>query len=191
MKIYTRTGDHGSTGLYGGTRVSKDEIRIEAYGTVDELNAAIGLARSSGLGLLSDEQLMRIQHELFGMGAELATPDPVNRGTRVLGREHIGRLEQWIDGHEQELPPLTSFVLPAGSPGACALHLARGICRRAERRVVTLCLHSEGAVSDDLMVYLNRLGDLLFVLSRVENLRRGGGDVGWVGLNRLSIPPAD
>ena len=123
MKIYTRTGDNGSTGLFGGPRVSKDDSRIEAYGTVDELNAAIGVARISGVGPLVDQQLTQVQHELFAIGAELATPDPERHGTRVIGHEHIRRLEQWIDAHEESLSPLRSFVLPAGSPGACSLAL--------------------------------------------------------------------
>jgi cob(I)alamin adenosyltransferase len=185
MKIYTRTGDKGSTGLFGGPRVSKDDERIEAYGTVDELNAAIGVARVSGVSSEIDEQLTQIQHELFAIGAELATPDPVQHGTRVLGEPHIRRLEQWIDGHEASLAPLKTFILPAGTPAACSLHLARGICRRAERRVVTLCRHSEGAVSEDLGVYLNRLSDLLFVLSRAVNHQSGAEDVAWIGLAGL------
>lgn len=189
MKIYTRTGDRGSTGLFGGPRVSKDDVRIEAYGTVDELNAAIGVARTAGVGERIDAQLTQIQHELFAMGAELATPDPEKHGTRVLGTQHTRRLEEWIDAHEETLQPLTTFVLPAGSSGACALHLARGICRRAERRVVTLCRQSEGSVSDELAVYLNRLSDLLFVLSRVVNHESATDEVAWVGLAGLTSSP--
>ncbi len=185
MKIYTRTGDSGSTGLFGGPRVSKDDVRIEAYGTVDELNAALGIVRTSGVGLLIDEQLTQVQHELFAMGAELATPDPEGQGTRVLGQRQIERLEQWIDGHEQNLPPLKSFILPAGNPVACHLHLARAICRRAERRLVTLSRQSRDAVSDDLSIYLNRLSDLLFVLSRVVNQESGTEEVAWAGLASL------
>ena len=182
MKIYTRTGDSGSTGLFGGPRVSKDDIRIEAYGTVDELNAAIGVARAAVVSEPVDAQLTLIQHELFAMGAELATPDPKKHGTRVLGQQHTRRLEAWIDAHEETLQPLKTFVLPSGSPGACALHLARGICRRAERRVVTLCRQSDGTVAEELAVYLNRLSDLLFVLSRVVNHESATAEVAWVGL---------
>lgn len=185
MKIYTRTGDSGTTGLFGGPRVSKDDVRIEAYGTVDELNAAIGIARAAGVGDPIDAQLAIIQHELFAMGAELATPDPEVKGLRWLGPEQTDRLERWIDGHEDTLPQLTNFILPSGSSGACFLHLARGVCRRAERRLVTLSRQVPGSVSDDLIVYLNRLSDLLFVLSRVVNQLSGINDVRWV---RLATP---
>jgi cob(I)alamin adenosyltransferase len=184
MKIYTRTGDNGTTGLFGGPRVSKDDVRIEAYGTVDELNASLGIARASGLGEQIDAQLEVIQHELFAMGAELSAPDPVAKGLRWLGPTQTGRLERWIDEHEDSLPKLTNFILPSGTSGACFLHLARGVCRRAERRLVTLSHQVPGAVSDDLIVYLNRLSDLLFVLSRVVNQTSGVGDVMWVGLAR-------
>lgn len=182
MKIYTRTGDSGSTGLFGGPRVSKDDARIEAYGTVDELNAALGIARASGLSKVIDQELMQIQNELFAMGAELATPDPEGQGTRVLGPVHIHRIEQWIDRHEDQLPPLRSFILPAGNQTACHLHLARGICRRAERRVITLGRQSGVTVSADLVIYLNRLSDLLFVLSRAVNQESGTEEVEWAGL---------
>lgn len=180
MKIYTRTGDTGSTGLFGGPRVSKDDARIEAYGTVDELNAAIGVARTPDLEKEMDQQLCQIQSELFSIGAELATPDPDEHGTRLIGTAQIERLESWIDQYEDTLPALKNFVLPAGSPPAAALHLARAICRRAERRVVTLSRQSVVPVSESLLVYLNRLSDLLFVLSRVCNHRSGDGEVAWV-----------
>jgi cob(I)alamin adenosyltransferase len=180
MKIYTRTGDMGSTGLFGGPRVAKDDDRIEAYGTVDELNAALGAARAAGLPADIDAQLQEIQCELFSMGAELATPDPDVHGLRLINEKHIERLENIIDGHESTLPPLKNFILPAGSAGATGLHLARAICRRAERRVVTLVRRHEASVSESLMIYLNRLGDLLFVLSRVANAREGVSEVLWV-----------
>ncbi len=180
MKIYTRTGDMGSTGLFGGPRVSKDDDRIEAYGTVDELNAAIGAARSSGVPEDIDLQLTTIQSELFSMGAELATPDPDKFQVRLIGSRHIERLEKIIDEHETTLPPLKHFVLPAGSAASTHLHVARGVCRRAERRVVTLVRRHEASVSEDLMIYLNRLGDLLFVLSRVANARASQPEVLWV-----------
>lgn len=179
MKIYTRTGDNGSTGLFGGSRVSKDDIRIEGYGTVDELNAAIGVVRASDPPPGVDQQLERIQSELFSIGAELATPDPESRGLRIIGQSHIERLEQWIDLHEEGLPSLTHFILPAGTPSSSQLHLARGICRRAERRVVTLSNLHPGEVSESIVVYLNRLSDLLFVLSRVANYSAGVPEVEW------------
>lgn len=192
MKIYTRTGDRGSTGLFGGPRVSKDDARIEAYGTVDELNAALGMVRNAGVGEVIDHQLEQIQHELFAMGAELATPDPEKHGTRVLNAAHTRRLEQWIDEHEKVLDPLANFILPSGNDGACALHLARGICRRAERRIVTLFQIPDQNVSEDLAVYLNRLSDLLFVLSRAVNHLAGDSEVTWVGLDALRADdPAD
>lgn len=180
MKIYTKTGDMGSTGLFGGPRVSKDDDRIEAYGTVDELNAALGVVRATALPADIDEQLSRIQSELFSIGAELATPDPDAHRMRIIGPAHVAWLEQGIDGHEATLPPLKNFILPAGGEAAARLHLARAICRRAERRVVTLVRRHEASVSEDLLVYLNRLGDLLFVLSRVVNSRGGELEVPWV-----------
>lgn len=183
MKIYTRSGDHGSTGLFGGPRVSKDDVRIEAYGTVDELNAAIGLARSCPLPATVDSQLEAIQSELFSIGAELATPDPDERDLRIIGDTQVARLEQWIDEHEAGLTPLTHFILPAGTPGATQLHLARAICRRAERRVVTLARGDENRVSQSVLIYLNRLSDLLFVLTRVVNFAGGQQEVQWTRPN--------
>lgn len=180
MKIYTRTGDMGSTGLFGGPRVSKDDDRIEAYGTVDELNAALGAARSAGVAQDIDEHLAGFQSELFSIGAELATPEPDKHAVRLIGQKHISRLEEIIDTYEATLPPLKHFILPAGSPASTHLHLARAICRRAERRVVTLVRRHEASVSEELLIYLNRLGDLLFVLSRVANDRDGVAEVLWV-----------
>jgi cob(I)alamin adenosyltransferase len=179
MKIYTRTGDSGSTGLFGGPRVLKDDDRIEAYGTVDELNAAIGVARSTGLSEAVDTQLARIQHELFAIGAELATPNPDAHRMRWISDQHVATLEAWIDEHEQSLPELKQFILPAGDAGATALHLARAICRRAERRVVTLARRPEAAISTRIVIYLNRLSDLLFVMTRVANQDAGAGEVAW------------
>jgi len=188
MKIYTRTGDTGSTGLFGGPRVAKDDDRIEAYGTVDELNAAIGTARSANLGYQVDSQLEIIQNALFSIGAELATPDPDDHNMRSISNAHIGQLEQWIDLHESELSPLKQFILPAGDTGATHLHLARAICRRAERRVVTLVRRHETSVSEELIIYLNRLSDLLFVLTRVVNQTQGVADMPWV---RPDTPNSD
>ena len=183
MKIYTRTGDQGSTGLFGGPCVSKDDARIEAYGTVDELNAALGIARSAGLSQTIDDQLAQIQAELFSLGAELATPDPVAHPMLRLSQAEVERLESWIDVHEESLSPLKNFVLPAGSLASTQLHLARAICRRAERRVITLArigVESGSSISPEIVVYLNRLSDLLFVLTRVANRDAGVGDVLWV-----------
>lgn len=180
MKIYTRTGDTGSTGLFGGPRVSKDDDRIEAYGTVDELNAAIGMARAFDVGATIDAQLDQIQHELFSIGAELATPDPDQFELRIIGEGHVATLESWIDEHEKGVPPLKHFILPAGHSAAGALHLARGICRRAERRTVTLVRRHEVSISEELIIYLNRLSDLLFVLARAINHAQGVAEMQWV-----------
>ncbi|PAY18737.1 MULTISPECIES: cob(I)yrinic acid a,c-diamide adenosyltransferase [Pirellulaceae] len=182
MKIYTRTGDAGSTGLFGGPRVSKDDARIEAYGTVDELNAALGCVRSLGEGGVSegvDEQLELIQRELFSIGAELATPNPDEHDLRVIGTTHVARIEAWIDEHESGLSPLKQFILPGGTQAASMLHLARAVCRRAERRVVTLGDQQGVKISDAVIVYLNRLSDYLFVLSREVNSQAGIADVPW------------
>lgn len=179
MKIYTRTGDAGSTGLFGGPRVAKDDDRIEAYGTVDELNAALGVARTALADSDIDPILETVQSELFSIGAELATPDPDQHDLRIIGTTHIERLERWIDQFEQGLEPLRQFILPAGMAAAAHLHVARGICRRAERRVVTLVRHHETNVSEELMIYLNRLGDLLFVLARAANHQAGIEETKW------------
>lgn len=180
MKIYTKTGDMGSTGLFGGPRVLKDDDRIEAYGTVDELNAALGMTRAAGLPPDIEALVSQIQSELFSIGAELATPDPDAHQVRLIGLTHVGRLEREIDAFESTLEPLRHFILPAGTATAASLHLARAICRRAERRVVTLVRRHEASVSEEVLVYLNRLGDLLFVLSRVANARGGIDEVKWV-----------
>ncbi|MCO8124246.1 cob(I)yrinic acid a,c-diamide adenosyltransferase [Stieleria sp. TO1_6] len=183
MKIYTRTGDAGSTGLFGGPRVSKDDVRIEAYGTVDELNAALGCVRAAGaaagVDAALDQQIAQIQHELFSIGAELATPDPDAHDLRVIGTGHVARIEDWIDQHESGLEPLKQFILPGGAHAASILHLARAICRRAERRVVTLADQEGVEISDAVIVYLNRLSDYLFVLSREMNSQAGIADVPW------------
>ncbi len=180
MKIYTRTGDSGSTGLFGGPRVSKDDDRIEAYGTVDELNAALGTARAAGVAETIDSQLEQIQHELFSIGAELATPDPDAHGLRIIGAGQVARLEHWIDDHQRQLEPLQHFILPAGSSAATLLHLARAVCRRGERRVVSLVRRHEVSVSEEVLIYLNRLSDLLFVMTRVVNRDTGVAEVQWV-----------
>ena len=182
-KIYTRHGDDGSTGLFGGPRVRKDDLRVRAYGEVDELNSALGVARCS----LGDERVKdlaafvdRLQSDLFTLGAELATPDPDHapKGIPRVGAADVTALEQEIDRLTAELPPMRFFILPAGSPGAAALHLCRTICRRAERTAVELA--KQGPVSTPALAWLNRLSDLLFTMARAANLRVGGAEVPWV-----------
>ena len=167
MKIYTRTGDLGETGLCGGPRVGKDMARIEALGTVDELNAVLGTVRAEALQDEVDRVLERIQRELLDLGAELASPDPVERGTRKIERSHVSALEAEVDRFPESLQPLAEFILPGGNRAAALMHLARTVCRRAERRLVTLVRHSQEEISLSLLAYLNRLSDLLFVLARV------------------------
>ena len=177
MKIYTRTGDGGSTNLFDGTRIAKSDPRVEAYGEVDEANAALGAARAEGLDPDIDEMLVRIQRDLFALGSRLADPAEriADRVTKILlGPDDVTRLEEWIDKYELELPPLRSFILPCGTRAASALHLARTICRRAERRMVALV-----AVEIEFLAYMNRLSDLLFVLTRVVNRRAGVAEVEW------------
>jgi cob(I)alamin adenosyltransferase len=177
MKIYTKTGDTGDTGLFGGPRVRKDASRIEAYGTVDELNAVLGLARTEALPAEIDLLVARIQNELFDLGAELATPDPQAKNMATLNANNIAALEAAIDRHEAQLAPLRQFILPGGTRGAALLHLARTVCRRAERRLVTLA--ASETITPTLLVYLNRLSDLLFVLARSVNQSAGQADVPW------------
>jgi len=184
MKIYTRTGDDGTTGLFGGARVKKHSLRVEAYGTVDETNAVIGRARRSLVGSPASsigEGLQRIQSELFTLGAELATV-PGKEGSlkmTLLSSEECTRLEREIDAAEEGLAPLKTFVLPGGSPGACDLHLARCVARRAERLLVNLA--EEEPVRSECIIYLNRLSDLLFTLARRANHLCDVEDVPWVG----------
>ena len=180
MKIYTKTGDSGQTGLFGGPRVFKDHLRVECYGTVDELNAALGVTRSVRLPKAVDEVVTRIQHELFALGAELASPDPHKTPIELLGAAAIEQLERDIDYFEAGLAPLREFILPAGTPAACQLHLARAVCRRAERCLVSLDHLPEEPLRAEPLVYLNRLGDLLFVLARTANAEAGQGDVPWI-----------
>lgn len=182
MKIYTRTGDQGETALFGGQRVSKDHDRIEAYGTVDELNAVLGVVRAELLNAgwdtaQLDKLLGDIQHQLFDLGAELAAPSPEEQGTNLLADRHIELLEQQIDQHEAVLEPLRQFILPGGSKVAAHLHVARCVCRRAERLIVALGHHE--AVRETPVQYVNRLADLLFVLARASNHFDGVGDVPW------------
>ena len=183
MKIYTQTGDDGTTGLLGPGRVGKDCLRIEAYGSVDELNAALGVARASGLDPASDRVAERLQDDLFVVGSALADPQQGGRFHHAVAPQRVERLEQEIDSLEADLPPLTRFILPGGTPGAAHLHLARTICRRAERQVVRL-MHLPGEhVAHEIPVYLNRLSDLLFVLARAVNHRAGVADIPWGGLD--------
>jgi cob(I)alamin adenosyltransferase len=181
MRIYTKTGDSGQTGLFGGGRVAKDHTRVEAYGEVDELNSAIGVARSAAPAELFDAELEAVQRDLFALGGHLATPDPSKVRAALekadLSAERVAAFERAMDAAEEELPPLRAFVLPAGTPKAATLHLARTICRRAERSVVRLARESE--VPELFLVYLNRLSDYLFTLARLANHRAGRGEVTW------------
>ena len=181
MKIYTKTGDEGDTGLFGGGRVPKDHVRVQAYGDVDELNSALGVVRATAPVALFDPLLESIQRDLFSLGGHLATPHPekVRKALEKaeLSEARVALFERTMDEADAELPALTAFVLPAGTPKAAALHLARTICRRAERSVVTLAHADE--VPELFLVYLNRLSDLLFTLARLANHREGKGDVTW------------
>ena len=179
MKIYTRTGDKGDTGLFGGVRVQKDDPRVEAYGTIDETNAAIGLALSHCRVSLVQRVLGEVQSDLFTLGAELsaASGSEARLGIQLLTDADVLRLEQAIDDAELPLPPLKNFVLPGGPPDVAALHFARTVARRAERRV--LSLSQREAVRGTLLVYLNRLADLLFVLARRAGHENGAAEVPW------------
>jgi cob(I)alamin adenosyltransferase len=181
VKIYTRTGDDGETALFGGGRVGKDHTRVAAYGAVDELNAVLGWALTQLRDDATRERLEEIQHDLFTLGSDLATPAAREGRTRPqtpdLPVDSVDRMELWMDEADSELPSLRAFVLPGGTPGAAALHVARTVCRRAERCVV----HLAGAepVNEVVVRYLNRLSDLLFTFARLENQRSGRGDVEW------------
>lgn len=172
-KIYTKTGDDGTTGLGDGQRVAKDSVRVEAYGTVDELNSAIGvLCAYESLPAEVATQLLEIQHDLFDLGGELSIP-----GVSMVSDDYVERLEQWLDGHNADLPPLKEFILPGGGVMAAACHVARTIARRAERCVVTLAAQDEINLCSQR--YLNRLSDFLFVLARVLVRVDGGAEVLW------------
>lgn len=181
MRIYTRTGDNGETGLFGGGRVPKSDARVDAYGVVDELNAVLGVAIAALRDASIAELLRTVQPDLFVLGAHLATPE-TTRGRRPalppLPVERIAEFERRIDEADAELPVLDAFVMPGGSAGGAALHHARTVCRRAERAVVGLAATSP--VETDVIVYLNRLSDLLFMLARVENQRAGEPDRKWI-----------
>lgn len=188
-KIYTRGGDAGATSLGSGERVPKHALRITAYGNVDETNAAIGMARIhlGGQPAVVEAMLARIQNDLFDLGADLTVPergDAVGKPALRVTQAQVDRLETEIDLLNEELQPLRSFVLPGGTAGAAALHVARTVCRRAERGIVELAAQPDEPVSDAALKYVNRLSDLLFVMSRYVN-DRGAGDVLWVpGQNR-------
>lgn len=179
MKLYTKGGDDGSTALFGGARVPKNNLRVAAYGDVDETNAAIGLALAAGPDPDPDTAaaLRHIQSDLFILGGELATP--ADKSPHVqLADAHIAQLERWIDEACAETPPLQNFVLPGGAPAAAALHLARTVCRRAERALVTLAQREP--VRPAAVIYLNRLSDLLFALARRANHRQNVADIPWI-----------
>ena len=178
MKIYTRTGDAGETGLLDGRRVSKAEPRVDAYGEVDELNACLGLVLSAGIDSDLADMVVQIQRQLFSLGASLADPTSSAAGhaKASVGQADVERLEGWIDHLEAELEPLRRFILPGGSSAGAATHLARAVCRRAERRMAALGTEAVGAV---VFAYVNRLSDLLFVLARAVNARAGVGQQEW------------
>ena len=184
VKIYTKTGDGGETGLFDGTRVLKSDPRVATYGDVDELNAWLGLARASVTDADLSRMLEQIQHDLFGIGARLADP-----AHRIAGRvtkaapvspEDVTRLEKWIDTLEAELPPLRRFILAGGSVAGATLHVARTVCRRAERAIVALSsLAGSQGFEPELISYVNRLSDLLFVMARAANHRAGAAEPEW------------
>lgn len=175
VRIYTRTGDDGSSALIGGKRVSKNSLRLEAYGTVDELNSFLGQAISQGATQPLVSMLQRIQNTLFDVGAELASEVPLSPPR--MHPEFIVQLERWIDDLSDSLPPLTQFILPGGSQCAATFHVARTVCRRAERRVISL--HELEPIHPDILRYLNRLSDLLFVMARTQNQWEGHNDIVW------------
>ena len=186
VKIYTRTGDRGETGLFGGVRVSKADPRVAAYGDIDELNATLGVARAAlverDAGSALAPMLEHIQRDLFALGARLADParQIADRVTKAsVGPGDIARLEGWIDELEASLPPLRRFILPGGSPAGASLHFARTTCRRAERAMVALLAAEPEAFESDLLVYVNRLSDLLFVIARSANHRARTPEIEW------------
>lgn len=178
MKIYTKTGDSGLTSLFGGGRVQKNAVRIEAYGTVDELNATIGVVRAHKPSQRVDEMLAIIQNELFVLGSDLATPHNSRVQIDRITPEMSSRLESWIDELDAQLEPLRYFVLPGGSVTSSFLHISRTVCRRAERCVVTA--KNIETISEETIIYLNRLSDLLFVMSRYENHVTQTPEVRWI-----------
>lgn len=181
-KIYTRTGDSGETGLFGGDRVPKNDLRVAAVGAVDELNATLGVARVEVARMepaseAVDEFLAAVQHELFNLGAELATPDAAGPGMQLLNDANIARLETAIDAWDRDLQPLREFIVPGGCAAASQVHFARCVCRRAEREIVALA--GAAPLRGEVLRYVNRLSDALFVLARTLNRLAGEPDVGW------------
>lgn len=178
MKIYTKTGDDGTTGLYGGGRVSKASARIECYGTVDELNSVLGMTLSRDCSPECRRYLTAIQHTLFVLGADLATPNDSKASVDRIEEHNATQLEQWIDELDARLEPLKNFILPGGTESASTLHVARTVCRRAER----LCVgaHEVEDLGDAVVHYLNRLSDFLFMLARWENQAAGLEDIPWI-----------
>ena len=175
MKIYTRGGDDGTTGLYGGKRLKKNNARLHTYGSVDELNACLGIVRTRDIPKDIDDELMHIQERLFVLGADLATPVDTKIGVPRIAAADTKELEEWIDAHTEHLAPLNAFILPGGSVPAAELHLARTICRRAERWCVELAEHE--AINNDAIVYINRLSDYLFTIARSANQSLGITDI--------------
>lgn len=178
MKIYTKKGDRGYTSLFGGASVEKNSLRIKAYGTVDELNSVVGLVLTHPLSDDGKEILNDIQSQLFVLGADLATLASKESKIERIGTGDIEKLEKWIDTLEENLPALKSFILPGGSPAGATLHLARTVCRRAERH--TVALNQNDTISAETVIYLNRLSDLLFVLARHENREAGEKETPWI-----------
>lgn len=186
MKVYTRTGDDGTTGLFGGNRVAKTHLRIAAYGTVDETNAVVGLVRThlddSSWAKRADARLGRIQEELFVLGGDLASPGDVKYPVPRIEAHHVATLEVEMDELESDLPPLKHFILPGGHPAAAALHIARTVCRRAERDTIAAAELED--ISTEAIHYLNRLSDFFFVLARWVNLQAGVRDTEWIPVTR-------
>ena len=178
MKIYTKKGDKGLTSLFGGTNIEKNSIRIHAYGTVDELNSVLGITLTHTISDRGRDIIKEIQNQLFVLGADLATLPSKKSKIERIGSTEIKQLEDWIDELDEQLPKLTSFILPGGSPAGASLHLARTVCRRAERHTVELKRNEE--LSDEVIIYLNRLSDLLFVLARLENHNAGIEETKWI-----------
>jgi len=179
-RIYTKTGDRGETSLFGGERVPKDHLRLEAYGTVDELNSCLGVCINSAASDGVKSLLLELQNRLFDAGSDLATPLDYNRISYTVPRiseVHVAMVETAIDRFDGELPELKSFILPGGSEAAARLHVARSVCRRGERAIVALRNTSE--INPNLIIFMNRISDLLFVLARYENKVSGSGDVNW------------
>jgi cob(I)alamin adenosyltransferase len=179
FRIYTKTGDDGTTGLFGGTRVHKDDLRIEAYGTVDELNAVLGIALTTDVPEPVRQELVGISSTLFTLGADLATPldPPPTYAIPRITEQHVAQLEGYIDAHDAVLEPLKAFILPGGTPAAAHLHLARTVCRRAERCTVALARRED--IGNHVVHYLNRLSDYLFTAARAVNHVAGVADVPW------------